>query len=103
MHTTQGDLAFGGNLLELAVFFERREKRKQDRKLMGTWWRCPEHGTTDMPILLSSVAYCPMESCVSQVKLVHSAINDPNANAQARSVWRKSSDMFLPPAPPEAE
>ena len=48
-----------------------------------------------MPILLSSIAYCPMENCTSQVKLVHSAINDPNANAQARSVWRKSSDMFL--------
>ena len=81
--------------------FRSEDQRKTDRKLVGTWWRCPTHGVTDLPILLSSVAYCPAEDCASQVKLVHSAINDPNANAQARSVWRKSSDMFLPP--PEAE
>jgi hypothetical protein len=78
--------------------FRNDDQRKNDRKLVGTWWRCPSHGTTDSPILLSSVAYCPTESCAAQVKLVHSAINDPNANAQARSVWRKSSDLFLPPA-----
>ena len=83
--------------------FRNDDQRRADRKLVGTWWRCPSHGVTDSPILLSSVAYCPTETCAAQVKLVHSAINDPNANAQARSVWRKSSDMFLPPAADPAE
>ena len=78
--------------------FRNDDQRKNDRKLVGTWWRCPNHGVTDSPVLLSSVAYCPTDTCAAQVKLVHSAINDPNANAQARSVWRKSSDLFLPPA-----
>lgn len=83
--------------------FRNDDQRKSDRKLVGTWWRCPSHGITDVPILLSSFAYCPFEGCANQVKLVHSAINDPNANAQARSVWRKSSDMFLPAQEEAAE
>jgi len=78
--------------------FRTEDQTKQDEKLIGTWWRCPDHGLTDGPILLSSIAYCPTDTCPSQVKLVHSAINDPNANAQARSVWRKSSDLFMAPA-----
>ena len=68
--------------------FRTAEQLKVDEALLGTWWRCPDHGLTDAPILLSSVAYCPDDECDSQVKLVHSSINDPNANAQARSVWR---------------
>ncbi len=78
--------------------FRTEDQVTADEALIGTWWRCPEHTLTDAPILLAHVAYCPAEACTSQVKLVHSAINDPNANAQARSVWRKSSDLFLAPA-----
>lgn len=78
--------------------FRTSDEISTDNQLVGTWWRCPGHGLTDGPILLSSIAYCPTEDCPSQVKLVHSSINDPDANAQARSVWRKSSDLFLAPA-----
>ena len=39
--------------------FRNDDQRKADRKLVGTWWRCPSHGVTDSPVLLSSVAYCP--------------------------------------------
>ena len=78
--------------------FRTVEQKSADAELIGTWWRCPDHGLTDGPILLSSIAYCPTDACPSQVKLVHSAINDPNANSQARSVWRKSSDLFMAPA-----
>ncbi len=77
--------------------FRDEDQKQADLALVGTWWRCPDHALTDEPILLGHVAYCPSEECDSQVKLVHSAINDPNANAQARSVWRKSSDLFLAP------
>lgn len=75
--------------------FRTEEQIDTDQSLIGTWWRCPDHELTDAPILLGSVAYCPSDECDSKVLLVHSAINDPNANAQARSVWRKSSDLFL--------
>ncbi len=78
--------------------FRTEDQQTHDQGLIGTWWRCPVHELTEAPILLSSVAYCPQEECDSQVKLVHSSINDPNANSQARSVWRKSSDLFLAPA-----
>ena len=78
--------------------FRTEEQIAADEQLIGTWWRCPVHELTDGPILLSSVAYCPTDDCPSQVKLVHSSINDPNGNAHARSVWRKSSDLFLAPA-----
>ena len=78
--------------------FRTEDQKKSDTDLIGTWWRCQEHELTDAPILLGSVAYCPTDGCPMQVKLVHSSINDPNANAQARSVWRKSSDLFLAPA-----
>ena len=77
--------------------FRTEEQKVADNGLVGTWWRCPDHELTDEPILLGHVAYCPEDACPNQVKLVHSAINDPNANAQARSVWRKSSDLFLAP------
>ena len=77
--------------------FRTDEQKRADQKLIGTWWRCQEHALTDSPILLGHVAYCPKDGCQHQVKLVHSAINDPNVNAQARSVWRKSSDLFLAP------
>jgi hypothetical protein len=79
--------------------FRNTQQMQHDEQLVGTWWRCPSHGITDGPILLSSVAYCPEDECPSQVKLVHSSINDPDANAQARSVWRKSSDLFLATGP----
>lgn len=75
--------------------FRTEEQIESDTNLIGTWWRCPTHELTEAPILLGSVAYCPQDDCDEKVKLVHSAINDPNANAQARSVWRKSSDLFL--------
>ena len=77
--------------------FRTEDQKKADQNLVGTWWRCMEHELTDAPILLGHVAYCPSDGCPNQVKLVHSAINDPNVNAQARSVWRKSSDLFLAP------
>ena len=77
--------------------FRSEDQKKADQALIGTWWRCESHELTDEPILLGHVAYCPTDACPNQVKLVHSAINDPNANAQARSVWRKSSDLFLSP------
>ena len=78
--------------------FRTDEQKRDDKDLVGTWWRCKDHAITDGPILLGHVAYCPSDGCPNQVKLVHSAINDPNVNAQARSVWRKSSDLFLAPA-----
>ena len=77
--------------------FRSDEQKETDKALIGTWWRCREHALTEEPILLGQVAYCPKDDCNEQVRLVHSAINDPNANAQARSVWRKSSDLFLAP------
>ena len=83
--------------------FRTEDQMSADDQLIGTWWRCPDHGVTDGPILLSSVAYCPDDECPSQVKLVHSSINDPDANAQARSVWRKSSDLFLAPGKAKAK
>ncbi len=83
--------------------FRSEDQRKADKRLVGTWWRCKEHELTDSPILLGHVAYCPTDNCSHQVKLVHSAINDPNVNAQARSVWRKSSDLFLAPAKKEED
>lgn len=78
--------------------FRTDSQKHEDKQLVGTWWRCQDHELTDSPILLGHVAYCPSDGCAHQVKLVHSAINDPNVNAQARSVWRKSSDLFLAPA-----
>ena len=78
--------------------FRTDDQKQADKGLVGTWWRCQDHELTDTPILLGHVAYCPSDGCSNQVKLVHSAINDPNVNAQARSVWRKSSDLFLAPA-----
>lgn len=78
--------------------FRTEDQKQEDQDLLGTWWRCESHALTDAPILLGQVAYCPNDGCPNQVKLVHSAINDPNVNAQARSVWRKSSDLFLAPA-----
>jgi len=77
--------------------FRTEDQKTADQGLIGTWWRCESHELTDAPILLGHVAYCPNDGCPNQVKLVHSAINDPNVNAQARSVWRKSSDLFLAP------
>ncbi len=77
--------------------FRTEDQKNADTELVGTWWRCKDHALTDGPILLGHVAYCPSDGCPHQVKLVHSAINDPNVNAQARSVWRKSSDLFMSP------
>ncbi len=77
--------------------FRSEDQKTADERLVGTWWRCATHRLTEAPILLGSIAYCPNDECSNQVKLVHSSINDPNANAQARSVWRKSSDLFLAP------
>jgi len=83
--------------------FRTDDQKQADQGLIGTWWRCESHELTDAPILLGHVAYCPNDDCPNQVKLVHSAINDPNVNAQARSVWRKSSDLFLAPTKKTAD
>ncbi len=59
---------------------KRRRERPgllpEDRTLIGTWWRCLQHGLTQDPILLGGRTYCPAETCEQMAILVHSALQD---------------------------
>jgi hypothetical protein len=68
----------------------RKRKRErvgvlpEDKDLLGTWWRCHDHGLTQDPILLGGRSYCPVEECGSVANLVHSVLQD---KSEAKRGW----------------
>lgn len=68
-----------------------RTKQAEDG-LVGTWWRCEDHGLIQEPIWIAggthSIAYCPEGDCVLQVELVRGAGRD--LSSPGAETWRKS-------------
>jgi len=82
--------------------FRDAATKAADAALVGTWWRCEEHGLTDAPVGLGSVWYCAHDPCERQVLPVGGATRD--INKIDKSAWNKATQKYPPrQAPPEVE
>lgn len=82
--------------------FRTPEQMRADERLLGTWWRCQEHGLVTDPIILADVPYCSADECTRRVVLAHSAMRDPSTPFD-QPVERTRTEFAMrapkPPAP----